>query len=74
MQIFFATHELARAAHTIIVSGMADHLIRSGANLHDDLAMIVLLAQAGFGLESIRALRSAAGMEAGRNATSIKVH
>lgn len=74
MQIVFATHELARAAHTIIVSGMADHLIRRGANLHDDLAMIVILAQAGFGHESISALRAAAAREAGRNATSTKVH
>ncbi len=74
MQIVFATHELARAAHTIIVSGMAEHLIRRGADLQDELAMIVLLAQAGFGHDSIRTLRAAAAREAGCNITSTKVH
>lgn len=60
MQIFQASPELARVAQAIIACGMAQHLIDRAADLHDETAVTVALAQGGFGIESIRALRCTA--------------
>lgn len=60
MQIVQATQIIATAAHGIIACGMAAQLVQRAVDLGDEIAVIVVLAQAGFGLDSIRALRARA--------------
>lgn len=75
MQIVNASAELSRAAQVIIVAGMARALLARAANLQDDLSVIVTLAQAGFGVRSIRALRLRATLTASQiEAATTKVH
>ena len=57
MVIVQASPELARAAHTIIATGMALHLMSRAINIRDDLAVAATLRNAGFGQDSINALR-----------------
>lgn len=73
MQVMQASLPLAHAVHAIIATGMAKHLIRHAIDLADDPAVIFTLAHAGFGLASIRALRSRAVEIAGTSASK-KVH
>lgn len=60
MQIIQASPQLVSAVQTMIAVGMASHLMRRAADLQDDTAVTVTLAQAGFGASSIRALRACA--------------
>lgn len=74
MQIFQASHHLVYAVHDAISCGMARHLLARAVNLNDDIAVIVALAHAGFGADSIRALRRAAVDKAAANAIEAQVH
>lgn len=75
MQVVQASQELAQVVQAMIVAGMAHALIRRAVNLHDDLSVIVALAQSGFGASSIRALRRRATATARQiKAASMKVH
>lgn len=58
MHIIHASPHLVQAVHGIIAVSMAAHLLRRSANLNDDTAVTVTLAQTGFGLTSIRSLRA----------------
>lgn len=60
MQIILASPQLAATVQAIIAVGMAGHLMRRTADMQDDTAFTVTLAQAGFCASSIRALRSCA--------------
>lgn len=60
MQILQASAHLADTVKSIIAVGMASHLLRKAADLHDETSVTVSLAQAGFGAASIRALRGRA--------------
>lgn len=74
MQIVQASPQLVHAVQTVIAIGMARHLLRRVSDLQDDTAVTVALAQAGFGLASIRALRNRATAIARQIAASTKVH
>lgn len=74
MQVVQASIPLAHAVHAIIATGMAKHLIRHAIDLADDPSVIFALANAGFGLTSIRALRTRAVEMAGAITASTKVH
>ncbi len=66
MQIVQTTPELARAVHTIIATGMAAHLIHQAVNIRDDGAVSGALRGAGFGRDSVKALRFCAAAIASR--------
>lgn len=74
MRIVKASKKLTRAAHGIIADGMAAHLSHSFADLCCDTSVTVTLARAGYGADSIRALRDRAVEIAGACAQSKKVH
>ena len=74
MQIIQASPQLVSAVQTMIAVGMASHLMRRAADLHDDISVTVTLAQAGFGASSIRALRSCAVSIARQYSASTKAH
>lgn len=74
MQVMQASHVLTAAIHDMISCGMARHLLTRAVDLEDDIAVIVALASAGFGADSIRALRAAAVAKASANTTEAQVH
>ena len=75
MRIVDASPELTKAAHSLIVCRMVCHLVTSCPDIRCDTSVTVTLARAGFGADSIRALRFRAVEIAGHiAAASTKVH
>jgi hypothetical protein len=73
MQIVQASPQLIAAVHAILVASMAARLAIKGNDLNDDTAIIVALAQSGFGAASIAALRAKAA-DAARLLIKSKAH
>ena len=60
MQVFQASTALERAVHVLIVGQMAQALMLAGADTAAEVDVVFALAQAGFGLATIKALSSGA--------------
>ncbi len=57
MHVFMASAALAQAVHATVSVQMARELVARGTDIACDVAVVCALARAGFGHQSIRALR-----------------